>query len=109
MKNPLNHIRSLIAPIVNYFIDQNKSASFRKEVKESEEDLDFENVFNSMGLAGNLYDQLKRKVHPDREMQESKKVIATELAQLISENKRDYNKLVELKNRAIEELNIEFL
>ncbi len=109
MKNPLNHIRSIIAPIVNYFIDQKKSASFRKEVKASSDHLDFENVFNSMGLAGNLYDQIKRKVHPDREMLESKKVIATELAQLISENKRDYNKLVELKNRAIEELNIEFL
>lgn len=90
------------------FSNQEKTEKFRREVKNDVLQLDFENVFNSIGLAGNLYDQLKKRIHPDKEIDDQKKELATELAQLISENRRDYNKLVALKKRAEIELNICF-
>ncbi|MFM7014770.1 hypothetical protein [Flavobacterium sp.] len=91
-----------------FFSNQAQKLSYREEVKKETVKLDFDNVFNSIGLAGILYDQLKKRIHPDREKDDQKKELANELAQLISENRRDYNKLLELKKRAELELNICF-
>ena len=51
-------------------------------------------------------DELKVKVHPDRFQDPEMISRATELFQLIHQNKGDYNRLIELKELAYKELHI---
>ena len=69
-------------------------------------DVDMDNLMNSITGSKNLYKELSRTCHPDRFINSSKQNISVEIFQEISKNKRDFNKLSELKKRAIAELNI---
>lgn len=76
------------------------------DLKKSE--VDMENVMNSITSAKTLYKELITKCHPDRFQDESMREKAEKLSQEISSSQRDYAKLMELKNRARQDLNIEF-
>ena len=70
------------------------------------EDIDFGNIVSSSLLAKGLYDELKKVCHPDKFQKEEDINKATELFQLLVQNKGDYNKLLLLKERIYSELPI---
>lgn len=71
--------------------------------------VDYDNIVNSAFHAEELYDQLKVKCHPDKFVNEPTKAeLALEIFQQISENKNNVKNLQTLKQRAIDELNINF-
>ena len=69
-------------------------------------DIDFGNVIASSLLAKGLYDELKKVCHPDRFNSEQDINKATELFQLLNQNKGDYTKLLALKEQIYNELQI---
>jgi hypothetical protein len=86
------------------FADLNK-----ENLKKSKEaTIDFGNVMNSINGSGELYKELSRKCHPDRFVDSPLQKLAEEIFQEISKNKRDFEKLSALKERAINELNLTF-
>ena len=70
------------------------------------EEIDFGNIVSSSLLAKGLYDELKKVCHPDKFQKEEDMNRATELFQLLVQNKGDYNKLQSLKERIYNELPI---
>lgn len=70
------------------------------------EQIDFGNIVSSSLLAKGLYDELKKVCHPDRFRNEKDIIKATELFQLVSQNKGDFNKLKSLKEKIYNELPI---
>jgi len=90
---------------------RSKKINLKHSMKEKslKEDIDFGNLINSSFHTQPLYDELKKKCHPDRFPNDGiKNKIAEGLFQEISKNKTNYKKLVELKKRAKQELNINF-
>jgi hypothetical protein len=80
-----------------------------KIIKESKnKDIYMGNLMNSIHQSKSLYDTLKKKCHPDRFPDHELNKIADSLFQEITLNKRNYNKLLELKEVAERELNINF-
>jgi hypothetical protein len=71
-------------------------------------DIDFKNLFDSINNSEALYSLLKKKCHPDRFLNPDQNKIADALFQEITKNKRNYNKLLELKVEAEKQLNITF-
>lgn len=71
------------------------------------ENIDFGNVVSSSLLAKGLYDELKTICHPDRFQNEADIQKANELFQLLNQNKGDYNRLMQLKERVYNELPIQ--
>ncbi len=71
-----------------------------------EEQIDFGNIVSSSLLAKGLYDELKKVCHPDKFQNLEDINTATELFQLLVQNKGDYNKLQSLKERIYSELPI---
>ena len=79
----------------------------RETVKEAaSKELDMENVVNSINKAKPLYKELSKKYHPDKFANSDKHESALEIYQKITKNKRNYSKLLELKELAEEELDI---
>ena len=70
------------------------------------EQIDFGNIVSSSLLAKGLYDELKKVCHPYRFLNEKDIIKATELFQLVSQNKGDFNKLQSLKEQIYNELPI---
>ena len=70
--------------------------------------IDMNNLMNSINNSKNLYKELSRTCHPDRFINSDKHSLSEEIFQDISRFKRDFQKLTELKERAIIELNINF-
>ena len=70
------------------------------------ESIDFGNVVSSSLLAKGLYDELKKICYPDRFQNEYDINKANELFQLITQNKGDYDKLLQIKERIYKELTI---
>lgn len=70
------------------------------------EEIDFGNIVSSSLLAKGLYDELKRVCHPDKFQKEEDINKATELFQLLVQNKGNYNKLLSLKEQIYNELPI---
>lgn len=87
-----------------------KNNEISKIKKESlEQPVDFGHIIDSGFNANKLYDELKKKCHPDRFVTDKEKnIIAEKLFQEISENKSNIKRLKELKLEAIEKLNINF-
>ena len=84
-----------------------KKQKFKNEALKNE--VDFGNIINSSFNSIQLYDELKVKCHPDRFPNDANKnEIANELFQEITKNKTNYKKLLELKEEAINKLNINF-
>lgn len=71
-----------------------------------EEQIDFDNIVSSAFHAKKLYDELKIICHPDRFHDLETITKATELFQLATQNKGNYNALVKLKERIYKELPI---
>ena len=96
-----------MSKIASFFRDLFK-ASERDKIRGQilEEKIDFENVVSSSLLAKSLYDELKKVCHPDKFQKQEDINTATELFQLLVQNKGDYNKLQSLKERIYNELPI---
>ncbi len=90
---------------------RNKSQSAKQKFKEKslEQEIDFDNIINSSFHSKELYDELKVKCHPDRfVVDKEKNVIADAIFQEITKNRNNAKRLMELKEEAIEKLNINF-
>jgi len=73
------------------------------------QDIDFNNIINSSFHSAQLYDKLKVKCHPDLfPTDKEKNMIAENLFQEIAKNKNNVRRLLELKEEAIQKLNINF-
>jgi hypothetical protein len=71
--------------------------------------INFSNVINSAFHSKKLYDELVKLCHPDRFSNDSEKnEIANNIFQEITKNKLNYEKLLELKDKAKQLLNINF-
>lgn len=80
---------------------------FKKESLEKE--VDFNNIINSSFNSKQLYDALKVKCHPDLfPTDKEKNLIAENLFQEITKNQNNAKRLIELKEEAIQKLNINF-
>lgn len=101
---------ALCLVIIGILLSRNDRKSKRSELKKkilSENSVDFSNVISSSFQAKALYDELKKKCHPDKYKDQKLNSEATEIFQLLVKYKYDYNKLQELKDRAIKNLNIQ--
>lgn len=76
--------------------------------KSKETDIDMGNLMNSINNSSELYKELSRKCHPDRFVNSPDQKLAEEIFQEIARHKRNHEKLIALKERAIAELNITF-
>jgi len=100
--------------IITYLIlkEKFKSKVTAKQQFKSEslkQDIDFNNIINSSFNSIKLYYELKVKCHPDRfPTDREKNIIAEHLFQEISKNKTNVKRLLELKEEAIQKLNINF-
>ncbi|MBR1775312.1 MAG: hypothetical protein IJ759_07295 [Bacteroidales bacterium] len=99
---------AIIVVVVLYFKEKHNHSK-KNEIKQKfgNREIDFGNVMMSSFHAKEVYDELKKKCHPDRFVgDEHKTEIADKLFQEITKNKNNYKRLEELKQQAIEELNI---
>ena len=88
---------------------KNKNTSDNKKLKKDalSGEIDFGNILKSSFHAQQLYDELKIMCHPDRfPNDEEKNKVANQIFQEISKNRHNYNKLLELKEQAKQQLNI---
>ncbi len=76
--------------------------------KSKETDINMGNLMNSINNSSELYRELSRKCHPDRFVNSPNQKLAEEIFQEIARDKRNHEKLIALKERAIVELNITF-
>lgn len=80
-----------------------------KQIKKSKNNtIDMDNLMNSIHNAKTLYKELSKKCHPTRFINNPLQKNAEEIFQEITKNKRNFEKLSKLKERAISELNINF-
>lgn len=70
--------------------------------------VDMTDLMDSINGSRELYKELSRKCHPDKFVNTEKEKIAEELFQEIVKYKRNYKMLEYLKDRAVNELNINF-
>ena len=83
-----------------------KINSIKEEVKK-EGPIDFGDVINNAFNAGAIYDDLKRKCHPDRFIEDpEKEAVANDLFQRITQNKHNISNLKKLKEEAVQKLGI---
>lgn len=75
-------------------------------LSKSEEKESMNNVVNSIFKSKQLYDELKKKCHPDRFLDKEMNAIANELFQELTKNKANYDALCRIKERAVNELKI---
>jgi hypothetical protein len=69
--------------------------------------VDMDALMKNINESKPLYDKLKAKCHPDRfHVDEEKRKVAEDLFQEITQNKRNYSKLLELQELAKQKLNI---
>lgn len=71
-------------------------------------EIDMDDLMNSINGSRELYKELSRVCHPDRFVDTDKQILAEEIFQEISTNKRNFKSLTALKERAKNELNITF-
>ena len=76
--------------------------------KSKETNIDMDNLMASINNSRELYKELSSKCHPDRFVNSSKQNAAEDIFQEISLNKRNHEKLLALKERAINELDLTF-
>lgn len=93
-----------IKRLLAYFARKKEIRKAKKKVLE--EDIDFDNIVSSAFHAKKLYDELKTVCHPDRFHDSETIAKATELFQLIVQNKGNYDELIKLKERIYKELPI---
>jgi len=86
-------------------VKKNKIETFEKPIHQ---DIDMDNLMNSISFSRGLYLELSKKCHPDKFQDKKMKSKAERLFQKITINKRNYNELTALKELAVKELNIKF-
>lgn len=95
----------LFIPKKSRRIDYGEKEKIKKE--SLSESVDFMNIVNSSFNASVLYDDLKKKCHPDRFVGNKEKMeTATYLSLEIAKNKNNIKRLTELQAEAIEKLGI---
>jgi|GEM_PF-191866 len=96
--------------IIAFFVLKKKRKQNTKQRFKDEslmQKIDFNNIINSSFNSIQLYDALKVKCHPDLfPTDKEKNLIAENLFQEISKNKTNIKRLLELKEEAIQKLNI---
>ncbi len=86
-----------------------ESAKKRFKKESLKEEIDFDNIINSSFNSIQLFNELKTKCHPDRfPKDEEKNIIANNIFKEISKNKNNVRRLLEIKEEAIQKLNINF-
>jgi len=92
-------------------LSSKRSQSLKQKLKKESLDnsIDFDNIINSSFNSTEVYNELKVKCHPDRFPNDDKEnEIAENLFQEITKNKNNIKRLLELKEKAKQELNINF-
>ncbi len=81
----------------------------QSEIKKMKnQDIDMDNLMNSINHSKELYKELSKKCHPDRFVNTPLQEVADKLFQEITANQRNHKRLTELKEQAKTELNINF-
>jgi DNA-binding transcriptional regulator GbsR (MarR family) len=80
----------------------------KSDLRNTGDNADMKNLVNSIAKSRELYKELSRQCHPDRFVNTDLQSIAEDIFQEVSRNKRDYKRLLALKESAIEKLNIKF-
>lgn len=81
----------------------------KEEIKKlKKKEIDMDRLMDNINSSRKLYLELSKKCHPDNFISNDQKEIADKLFQEITSNKRNYHKLLELKQKAIAELIIKF-
>jgi len=88
------------------FNEKNLSKDKIREFQKSEIDMD--NLMYSINSSQSLFKELSKKCHPDKFTNDSQRKIADKLFQEITLNKRNYQRLCELKQKVTDELNLKF-
>lgn len=91
-----------IKRFLQYFARKKEIRRTRKKILN--EQIDFNNIVSSAFHAKDLYDELKIICHPDRFHDSETILKATELFQLVTQNKGNYDVLLQLKERIYNEL-----
>ena len=87
-------------------ISNSKKAQIKNEVMQ-EGSIDFSNVLNNAFNSKEIYDDLKKKCHPDRFVDDAEReAIANELFQRITQNQHNIDKLRKLREEAVQKLGI---
>lgn len=73
-----------------------------------QQEVNMEDVMGNIFQARQLYDQLKRQCHPDRFTDPELRIKADALYQQITENKRNFTRLQELRSQAEQKLHLHF-
>jgi hypothetical protein len=95
--------------VLNEKLKPKDTAKQRFKNESLKKDIDFNNIINSSFNSIKLYDELKVKCHPDRFPTDNEKnSIAENIFQEISKNKNNVKRLLELKEEAVQKLNINF-
>lgn len=87
-------------------ISNSKKAQIKNEVMQ-EGSIDFRNVLNNAFNSKEIYDDLKKKCHPDRFVDDAEReAIANELFQRITQNQHNIDNLRKLREEAVRKLGI---
>jgi hypothetical protein len=99
----------LIVKLKNIKTELAFSDSTKDEIKNAKSTkIDMDNLMNSINGSRDLYKELSKVCHPDKFVNTAKQKIAEEIFQEISKDKRNFEKLLAHKERAKNELNINF-
>lgn len=80
-----------------------------KVIKESKEVIiDMDNLMDNIHSSRQLYKEISRKCHPDNFINHPKHKLAEDIFQEITKNEKNYKNLSALKQRAINELDLNF-
>lgn|SRR5690554_928203 len=102
-------VQFIIIVFVIIKLSSKRNQSLKQKLKKESLDnsIDFDNIINSSFNSNEVYNELKVKCHPDRFPNDDvKNTIAENLFQEITKNKNNIKRLLELKEKAKQELNI---
>ena len=95
----------LLLVLVLYFLRDKKKSRVKAKVMNETADVNFSSFNNDWKKTERLYDELKRKCHPDL-FHDDRNEVATFLFQRLTENKFRYAELLKIREEAIEKLGI---
>jgi hypothetical protein len=92
---------------INHLKRKQTVTKFEKEILEAKDgDINMADLMLSINKSRELYKELSRKCHPDKHIESLFQKEIEELFQEITENKRNFQELVKLKEIAINKFNI---
>lgn len=99
-------IIGLVILVLRRKFPKRKEKLNKEELLKGSTEVDFGGLIQSSFHAKGLYDKLIRKCHPDKFIDEQQREFASEISAKIVEHKHSLKALEELKESAIEKLNI---